>query len=632
MRKIFAGKKGTKKKGVILLTVVFILAVALIFIVSALTLTTATRSRLYEHAFENQARLTVTSVAESFYQALMAQEIPDSTITGLIGKTINVTGSMPGMTGDPDNYTTAEFSRVGGGVKIHFTTRIGDSIECCDMILKSTPPERTPSGFSRQLTLGNGANLVRTNVGYDLSGGRYDSSENIVFSYGDIQDDHGSINIYSDFISLGTFFSDGNTFYGDAVFIGSDAGYGIADSNLNFADSDTGTAYFINCDNAFYYKNSTSVTPITTSNVSSNDYARSRSYTNGTLVFYNCDNVTLGGNAIGNAEAVYYYDNVDSFNFSGEDEDDIIDMIAEGDDEDIDTKISDYIGMYDSLYDEDGNLIDQATPDAWDEVASELNWSSRTFTSMSVNKPTGEYDVTPGNYKISGTMGGMDVAPVFNIDLSAGDYTFYINDNLSIEGGMFRVINGAPNSYKCTFVIAKDKYLEIGINNSHNVCGIVSANCFPSVALDNDGTGYTYANLNQNISPCVFIYSMGATVGTELNDPARYATGGDSTANLGQIRLSSSSGMSKLVAYVGLYPSTDGAGDGGALTVTDGGSAMVFGRIEANAIGAARGSNLNLPYCVEPNHDTPMVPFQAINSQYELYDFQYYSVAVSTPS
>ena len=64
MRKLTKKKAG--RRGAILVTVVFILAFAVIFIAAAMTLTQSTRKRVYTEAETNQARLTVTSVAESW--------------------------------------------------------------------------------------------------------------------------------------------------------------------------------------------------------------------------------------------------------------------------------------------------------------------------------------------------------------------------------------------------------------------------------------------------------------------------------------------------------------------------------------------------------------------------------------
>ena len=81
MRKF--NKKKAAKRGAILVTVVFVLAFATIFIAAAMMLTQATRKRVYTEAENNQARLTVTSVAESWLHALQKCEISDSAILAL---------------------------------------------------------------------------------------------------------------------------------------------------------------------------------------------------------------------------------------------------------------------------------------------------------------------------------------------------------------------------------------------------------------------------------------------------------------------------------------------------------------------------------------------------------------------
>ncbi|MCR5058378.1 MAG: hypothetical protein K6A81_07165, partial [Clostridiales bacterium] len=73
-------KRSADKRGVILVTVLFILATAMIFISSALLLTSATRGRVYQNAEKSQARLTLTSAVETFVQALQMQEITDAAL------------------------------------------------------------------------------------------------------------------------------------------------------------------------------------------------------------------------------------------------------------------------------------------------------------------------------------------------------------------------------------------------------------------------------------------------------------------------------------------------------------------------------------------------------------------------
>ena len=77
--------KQSSKKGIMLLLVLLILAMAMIFISAALLLTTSTRNRLYTNTEQSQARLTVTSASEAFWQALNRQEILDTTLKSWAG-------------------------------------------------------------------------------------------------------------------------------------------------------------------------------------------------------------------------------------------------------------------------------------------------------------------------------------------------------------------------------------------------------------------------------------------------------------------------------------------------------------------------------------------------------------------
>ncbi|MBQ1740003.1 MAG: hypothetical protein II108_07180, partial [Clostridiales bacterium] len=82
MVKRFNKKQGSKQ-GIILLTVVFILAMAIIFISACMLMTRATRDRMYWKAEQSQARLTVTSAAEAFYQALEVGDFKQSALETL---------------------------------------------------------------------------------------------------------------------------------------------------------------------------------------------------------------------------------------------------------------------------------------------------------------------------------------------------------------------------------------------------------------------------------------------------------------------------------------------------------------------------------------------------------------------
>ena len=179
MRK-FNKKKGSRQ-GAILVTVVFILAFAIIFIAAAMAMTQATRKRIYEEAESDQARLTVTSVAESFYRAIMKCEFDDDVIINLAknSKEIRVQASssadiIPGLetVNSPStvSYTTCNLYRVhkaGEGTTdddykyfADFTTHIGDQVENVRAELSYIKPKATKGSapFSTQLDLNSKLN------------------------------------------------------------------------------------------------------------------------------------------------------------------------------------------------------------------------------------------------------------------------------------------------------------------------------------------------------------------------------------------------------------------------------------------------------------------------------------------
>ena len=175
MMKKFNKKKGSRQ-GTILVTVVFILAFAIIFIAAAMMLTQHTRKRVYEEAESNQARLTVTSVAEAFYRAVQKCEFLDDDVLQLAKghKTIRVQASsyadtIPGLenygTTSTDSYTTAEFNRThkaGAGTTdddytyyVDFSTHIDGKVENVRAELSYVTPHTDTDGapFSTQFDL-----------------------------------------------------------------------------------------------------------------------------------------------------------------------------------------------------------------------------------------------------------------------------------------------------------------------------------------------------------------------------------------------------------------------------------------------------------------------------------------------
>lgn len=174
MRKF--NKKKAAKRGAILVTVVFVLAFATIFIAAAMTLTQATRKRIYNDAETDQARLTVTSVAEAFYHAVKMCEFDDETLVAMCDAdtTVNVYASssadtVPGLETESspstDSYTSVRFYRkpnVTGATKdeeftyyADFSTHIYDSVQSVRATLTYTPQPKNKGSapFDTQIDL-----------------------------------------------------------------------------------------------------------------------------------------------------------------------------------------------------------------------------------------------------------------------------------------------------------------------------------------------------------------------------------------------------------------------------------------------------------------------------------------------
>lgn len=176
MRKF--NKKKVRRRGAILVTVVFVLAFATIFIAAAMTLTQATRKRIYNEAESDQARLTVTSVAEAFYHAVNMCEFDDETLVAMCDAdtTVNVYASasadtVPGLQneGDTDtapvSYTSVRFYRkenVVGATKdeeftyyADFSTHIYNNVQSVRATLTYTPQPKNKGSapFDTQIDL-----------------------------------------------------------------------------------------------------------------------------------------------------------------------------------------------------------------------------------------------------------------------------------------------------------------------------------------------------------------------------------------------------------------------------------------------------------------------------------------------
>ena len=292
MTKRFAKMKKSKR-GSLLVMVVLILALAIIFISSAMMLTQATKGRLYDNAMSSQARLTVTAASEAFLEALETQEITDDQFDRmLLGPDLNapkvgqhamndrikmVISGVPGMSGVDGNCTYLDLYYPDASnlsvVHADFTTVIGDETENVQirLIIDDKEDSNAGSGFSNQVEINSsvGVSQLRFSSGVGMyDGDKYPAGsprDNTIFCRDNFFENESSNSLFfSDIVVGGD--DDGTVFcfgsntgvYGDMIFL-DDAylschasnSYGIhgdlyflADPHEDMADDDTSFKLF----------------------------------------------------------------------------------------------------------------------------------------------------------------------------------------------------------------------------------------------------------------------------------------------------------------------------------------------------------------------------------------------------
>ena len=236
-------KSKRNKQGAILVLVVLILALAMIFIASAMMLTQATRSRLYENTMSSQARLTVSAAAETFLEALQTQEITDKQMDAMLAecstrqtdnskKIKMVVSGVPGMSNAPDNCTYLDiyYPDATNTTKVYcdFTTVIGDQTENVRVILVVEDPNTNNTGrFKNQIDIGGdvGTEQLRftRGVGMTSAAKRAENiTDNTILLRAGAYEQASSSIVYSDVVyapgSVATW-GGGNTFNGNMIFL-----------------------------------------------------------------------------------------------------------------------------------------------------------------------------------------------------------------------------------------------------------------------------------------------------------------------------------------------------------------------------------------------------------------------------
>lgn len=261
-------KSKRNKQGAILVLVVLILALAMIFIASAMMLTQATRSRLYENTMSSQARLTVSAAAETFLEALQTQEITDKQMDAMLAecstrqtdnskKIKMVVNGVPGMSTASDNCTYLDLyypdTTDTTTVYADFTTIIGDQTENVRVILVVDDPDTNNTGrFKNQIDIAGDvdAEQLRFTEGVGMTSPTKRAqgvTDNTILLRGNAFEQASSSIVYSDVVyapgSTATW-GGGNTFYGSNIFLDG-AYFSTKDSGAKFL----GDFYFVGTSN-----------------------------------------------------------------------------------------------------------------------------------------------------------------------------------------------------------------------------------------------------------------------------------------------------------------------------------------------------------------------------------------------
>ncbi len=276
------------KKGAILVMVVLILALAMIFIASAMMLTQATRGRLYKNTMASQARLTVTTAAEVFLEALETQEITDAQLDAMLlgtgdtpepkqrhtnnaEKIKMVVSGVPGMSSAADNCTYLDLyfpdTSNKNLVYADFTTIIGEETENVRAVLKVNNQQSNLGGrFSNQIEIA--ANVGTSELRFTDGIGMYNTD-----LYSEMPDDNtilmrsaavheqtsGSI-FFSNTVFAGgndmiTDIGGGNYYHGDIIFRDGSYFGSVAGGKDSAVAGIDGSIYFLGSEDDYSFVN-----------------------------------------------------------------------------------------------------------------------------------------------------------------------------------------------------------------------------------------------------------------------------------------------------------------------------------------------------------------------------------------
>lgn len=630
--------KSTKKNknGVILVVVLLVLAVAMIFITSALMLTNATRNRTYDRAYESQARMTVTSLSEAFYRSVQMQEITDDDLWSYAGakgspNTLNVTssaGSVPGFGASADNKSYIEIERATSGssigdVKVSFTTTIGDKTERVREYYKYSPKAVIPNFFRSQVDLiGKSNDVFNLDIG---AGAPANADDNWVIVRGsDVQSSSGGTNMDSNFMFLGntTVKPLDNVYKGDLIFLnGSKLDWktnGQFQGDVMFLNNSGKADAFVNVDasskawgngNKWVFVNRSSNDSDRVASMLDNKKIVAASGSVGSLSY---DGSLIKQNATTKSKAETYTkgDGKDLIKAGG-----LVDQYLKADYDDGSGNAGKYAESVaypkaSVAFGKEG--LDMSAP------SGTPSYSASSFDSAFANNdvPAGTYEITggasssPARFNSNSNPSSSDFHYYF---LSGSqDYIFYINGSVNLTGAAFVVLNPGSGTTKFVLTSGSDVWINNTANqtNEHYSCngsgstfssGFISSSNYGAPASKEEWMSSWAGKCNSitygtSKTPTIYIYG----VHNNHVNCSRYGN---------------------LEAFVGLFD--DDYTKSNSEVWFSGDEVHFYGRIMTPKLSVYNSASVHIPYCPAPGQGKKE-KLELQESRYTITSFQYY--------
>lgn len=603
------------KTGVILVTILFIVAMALIFVTTALMISIAGRQRIYTNTLDSQARLTAVSLAQTVWQAIVSQQINDTDLETLArgnggNGTVVVfkTNELPGM-GLGDSESTAYFyvAQEANGtdplkIAIECKCEIDGVAQYYTLMLQKNQGEGTPPAeFDIGVNLGDGGSFNSCVIGFDVdyynktdanynnqvswrpTGGAAD--DNIIFLHNPTFNENDNFGFYATTLTDGVLGFRDATFARDFYLLGENAGIDLAAMNQGVAatrrtNGSTGDRQY---GNIYFYGTQTPFV----SGAHAGPFSGSL---NGQYTFRGINNLvfdirrvpahTEDGTAVPEQWIGFDNFNVDITSQSMDHFSTVTGGIV------YETGVT---GFTNST----GHTAEvQAT--GWDSDAAAMytnyitNYVDKMDTIDKVINHYGSYEagaanldltsvatVSAGNYLINSSMSIDNKTITF--DMSGDNILVFVDGaTITLSNKAYFKITGSNPDAKVLFFLKNGAKIVINDNS-----GIVDLRCF-----DGDYTNFDYADLNQgkDHTPRCIIYSLYTANGAHDNYPVYFGQN--------QHRI--------LTAFLAFYPQSDPNGTGGChLGMNNPGhdKILYYGRISAGGIDVPNGGFLYIPYC-----------------------------------